>query len=316
MKYQQILITIIFLFLTSCTPISVTAIPSKTTMPLKGIMTPSPTPSSESVLKSISPKDGMTMIYINEGEFLMGTTEDQAAFNIQKCISDTKNTQPICEEFLKGEVPQHKVFLDAYWIDQTDITNEMYSKCVSNGVCRRPYEAYSHTRKGYYGNSLFNDYPVIYVDWDQAKSYCQWVGRRLPTEAEWEKAARGTDGRTYPWGEGIDGWKANYLGLNDTTPVNNHPDGVSPYEIYDMAGNVSQWVADWYDETYYQSKLNWHNPIGCSGNYCFYNYPFKVIRGGGWNSGMYDVRSAFRFYASPSTVEDNIGFRCAASLIP
>ena len=101
------------------------------------------------------------------------------------------------------EQPQHTVYLDAFWIDQTDVTNTMYAKCVSAGICDQPTNLSSFTRSSYYGNSQFDNYPVIYVDWNMADAYCKWAGRQLPTEAQWEKAARGTDGRIYPWGNNL-----------------------------------------------------------------------------------------------------------------
>lgn len=140
---------------------------------------------------------------------------------------------------------------------------QRYERCVEANVCKPPRESRSYTRTAYYGNVEFDEYPVIYVDWNMAKTYCEWRGGRLPTEAEWEKAARGEDGRTYPWGEGIDCDKANYQSscIGDTTKVGSYLEGVSPYGVYDMAGNVWEWVTDWYDGNYYGASPS-SNPQG------------------------------------------------------
>jgi formylglycine-generating enzyme required for sulfatase activity len=198
--------------------------------------------------------------------------------------------------------------LKAFWIDQTEVTNAMYAKCVADGgACQEPTNTSSYTHSSYYGNSEFDNYPVLYVDWNMANTYCSWAERRLPTEAEWEKAARGTDARTYPWGEGIDCDKANYNGscVGDTSPVKSYPNGVSPYEAYDMAGNVWEWVSDWYGETYYQSSPL-SNPLGPAGTY-------RVLRGGSWNVSDSNVRSAFRYRYDPTITDDSLGFRCSLS---
>ena len=151
------------------------------------------------------------------------------------------------------EEPIHKVVLDAFSIDKTEVTNALYKDCEDQGVCDPPQDINSNSQASYYGNPAFDDYPVIYVTWDQAKTYCEWRGGRLPTEAEWEKAARSADGRTYPWGETIDDTFANFnYGIGDTTAVGSYENGKSPYGVYDMAGNVWEWVADWYSDTYYQ----------------------------------------------------------------
>ena len=156
------------------------------------------------------------------------------------------------------EKRQHRVvLLDAFWIDRTEVTKAQYQRCVEAGVCAAP--SCSGTGKG--------DHPVVCVSWRDASKYCAWAGRRLPTEAEWEKAARGTDGRKYPWGnQDVVGNLLNFCDINcsnswkeaavndgyaETAPVGTYLAGASPYGAWDMAGNVWEWVADWYDGTYY-----------------------------------------------------------------
>ena len=220
------------------------------------------------------------------------------------------------------EAPVHEVYLDACYIDVHEVANGQYEECVEAGVCDRPQETSWDTRDSYYGNSRYDDYPVIYVDWDDAKTYCEWLGKRLPTEAEWEKAARGTDGRVYPWGDEFDGERLNYCdancpfdskdmdfddGYEDTAPVGLYsPEGDSPYGVSDMAGNVWEWVADWYDEDYYGRGVN-NNPRGPSSG------KGRVLRGGSWNDTTGAVRCAGRGWADPDVRYNSVGFRCARS---
>jgi formylglycine-generating enzyme required for sulfatase activity len=213
---------------------------------------------------------------------------------------------------INDERPVHTVILYPFYIDEYEVTNAQYKACMYAGVCQPPKDFSSHTRSRYFYNSEFEDYPVLYVDWNMAKTYCEWRGARLPTEAEWEKAARGTDGRTYPWGETLDCEHANYGQdisadcVGDTTPVGNYESGQSVYGLYDMAGNVNEWVADWYRYDYYKTLGNgFFNPKGPERG------DVRVLRGGSWSFSTGDVRSANRNGFDQVTADDSIGFRCA-----
>ena len=260
----------------------------------------------ESATQTSVAKDGMIQLYVPEGEFLMGSSDENL-------------------DAIENEFPQHRVFLDAYWIDQTEITNAMYSKCVEAAACSPPVSNKSQTRESYYNNPEYDNYPVIWVSWEDATAYCAWAGRRLPTEAEWEKAARGTEGNRYPWGnERPLGTRANYCDQNcsfnwkdqavddqheDTAPVDSYKEGQSPYGTRNMAGNVWEWVADWYDEAYYTNSPE-RNPTGpqipsARGK--------RVVRGGSWNNEAKMLSAAVRSFDFPTTNGNNWGFRCARS---
>ncbi|MBE0683383.1 MAG: SUMF1/EgtB/PvdO family nonheme iron enzyme [Anaerolineales bacterium] len=247
---------------------------------LNNLSVTTPTPGIGSTM--ISDKDGMTLAYVPAGEFVMGSN---LTFG-----------------------PEHKIYLDAFWVDQTEVTNKMYAQCVAKNKCDPPTKVESYTHSDYYGNTKFNEYPVLYVNWNMANGYCEWAGRRLPTEAEWEKSARGTNTNTYPWGE--ESPNANLLNFNnnlrDTTEIGTYPNGASIYGALDMAGNVWEWVNDWYSETYYQdSPLS--NPLGPdSGTY-------RVLRGGSWSNRVDDVRTTSRIKYDPMDTSNGIGFRCASS---
>jgi formylglycine-generating enzyme required for sulfatase activity len=212
-------------------------------------------------------------------------------------------------EFIMGD---NTVSLDAFWIDKTEVTNAMYAKCVQAGQCSAPGSNSSRTRSSYYGDNEFDHYPVIFVSWIDANNYCTWTGGRLPTEAEWEKAARGTDGRPYPWGDadplGIDGL-LNYR-AQDTTQVGIYPNAASPYGALDMAGNVSEWVADWLSLDYYLNPPAL-NPLGPdTGQY-------RVWRGGSWASASTErIRTYSRTGNLPTDTSGGIGFRCARDAAP
>jgi serine/threonine-protein kinase len=236
----------------------------------------------------------MLLLYVPAGNFLMGSI-----------ASDPKA--------LANEQPQHTVYLDAFWIDQTDVTNAMYAKCVSAGACNPPAQLSSSTHSSYYGNSQFDNYPVINVTWDMANIYCsKWAGRQLPTEAQWEKAARGPNGNMYPWGNNAPNTTLlnYYQNVGDTTEVGKYPNGASPYGALDMAGNVWQWVADWYQSGYYATLgNNASNPQGpASGD-------VRVLRGGSWNDiiNYFFVRSALRGRVDPTSWGAAFGFRCSRS---
>jgi eukaryotic-like serine/threonine-protein kinase len=254
-----------------------------------------------------SEMDGMLEVIVPEGEFQMG--------------DDIPYTQPV-----------HTVWLDAYWIDKTDVTNAMFKKFVNATGYKTDVEnagssnvvndkdktiggaglvrgaTWKYPQGPNFKPSGNDDHPVVQVSWNDAKAYCDWAGRRLPTEAEWEKAARGTDGRMYPWGNQAPSrdFLNFYKNVDASTPVGSYPAGASPYGALDMAGNVFQLVLDWFNENYYSSQTEWRNPQGpASGDRHF-------SKGSSW--ATVDVKylvSADRYDWYPDSSSNLIGFRCA-----
>ena len=307
------------IILTACAPLEApivtftpTSLPTSvppTTIPTATIETIIPTasgaptqaqpPTEELVNPRVSPVDGMPQVYIPAGTFRMGGMDVRRAPN---------------------EIPEHDVTLDAFWMDQLEVTNAMYALCVSTGGCTPPQDFKSQRRPEYFNNPEFNDYPVVYVSWGQAKMYCEWAGRRLPTEAEWERAGRGDDFRTFPWGENkADGLLANFnMLVGDTSRVGTYPAGASPYGVLDMAGNVAEWVHDFYGPNYTNSEtLNPTGPLNSATS----NH---VVRGGSLGDAEINIRVSKRSSVLGSNLSarpdsdaylgdfsPRIGFRCA-----
>jgi len=247
------------------------------------------------------PADDMVMVYVPDGEFEMGSDNDDLDYMMQLC----KEYYGDCfRGWFKNEQPVHTVVLAGFWIDCTEVTNSQYRQCVEAGGCDPPAESSSPMGDLYYGNSTYDDYPVVYVSWHQAADYCEWADARLPTEAEWEYAARGPEGRVFPWGDTFDGTRVNYCdancefswadesvddGYGYTAPVGSYPSGASWCGALDLAGNVWEWVADWYDAAYYGRSPS-QNPLGPS-------------------SGQERVRRGSSWHYPPDRYK--VGFRCA-----
>ncbi|GER78275.1 MAG: formylglycine-generating enzyme family protein [Anaerolineales bacterium] len=229
----------------------------------------------------VASADGMTQVLVPAGEFLMGAGEEGA----------------------QRSRPAHEVSLPAYWVDQTEVTNAMYARCRAAGACPHPGGA----ANPYFGKSKYDDYPVVYVSWNNAEKYCLWAGRRLPTEAEWEKAARGTDGRAYPWGDDPPDMRlANFdFNLGAPLPADRYPLGASPYGALNMAGNVREWTADWFHNYYYVVSPR-ENPQGPPTG------DLKSLRGGSFSDGASELRAFHRFSHHPLSGGINRGFRCVS----
>ncbi len=270
-------------------PVAHTATPAATAPLPAPTSTPAPAAATETSLAArpqadatlgdtwVRPADGMVMVYVPAGEFLMGSAGDALAVDHEK--------------------PQRSVYLDAFWIDQTEVTNAHYRACVEAGMCRTP---------GCWENSDTNapQQPVVCVTWDDAQTYAHWVGGRLPTEAEWEKAARGWDGRIYPWGDHAPTCDlANYLDcVGHPDPVGSCPAGISPVGALDMAGNVWEWVSDWYASDAY-SRSAAANPQGPETG------RNVVVRGGTWKDIAAMTRCAARSFNPPDYAYHDVGFR-------
>ncbi len=252
----------------------------------------------------VSPADGMIQVFIPAGSFRMGGLDSKAQ---------------------SDEEPDRQVSMHAFWMDKVEVTVGMYKLCVEAGACEPPKDFTSNSHEDYFSSGKYDNYPVINVTWGDAKAYCEWAGRRLPTEAEWEYAARGTDFRTYPWGDQRpDASLANFNRLaNDTTPVGTYPAGASPFGVLDMAGNVWEWVNDYYVPDYYRLAGNQSppGPVAPSAS----QGQRRVIRGGSWIDTEQDLRVSNRGFAlGPDPEADlntpayfgehsnRIGFRCVA----
>jgi formylglycine-generating enzyme required for sulfatase activity len=253
------------------------ALPSAPTFvlpPTPTLMAPAETPTSS------APAD---MAHVPAGEFIMGSDEGDP-----------------------DEQPVHTVYLDAFYIDKTEVTSAQYKRCVEAGACNAP----SNTT--YYDNPAYAQHPVVYVGWNDADAYCRWAGKRLPTEAEWEKAARGT-GWWPDFGSVVNFCDVNCLydwkdasaddGYVETAPVGSFANA-GPYGALDMRGNVWEWVADWYDEGYY-SQSPARNPQGPDSG------EWRVMRGGSWGGTLWEARYTYRNANSPWNGDMHLGFRCA-----
>ncbi len=254
--------------------------------------------------------DTSGMVRIDAGTFLMGICNE-------KTVPPCRPGDPGYASYdypdvaYEDETPIHEVYLDAYYIDRYEVTVAAYAECVAAGACEPAgdWDGCNQGRPGY------ENHPINCVSWEDAVAYCTFRGKRLPTEAEWEKASRGTDGRKYPWGNQMpDCSRANYIDsyntggpcVGETMPVGSYPDGVSPYGIHDMAGNVWEWVNDYYGFGYYSISPD-RNPTGPSSGLA------RVIRGGSFDDYPSYVRSPNRDSFNPSSRPDDFGFRCALS---
>ena len=252
-----------------------------------------PVAGSADLPKTATGRDGAPLNLIPAGEFLMGTS-----------ISNRDGG--------RDEYPERRIVIDAFYMDSVEVTNGRYLEFVKASGHRIPEHPRDKKLTLWQGATVpaaFTDHPVINVDWYDAAAYCAWAGRRLPTEAEWERAARGTTGRRFPWGDAeptrtlanyLNQWR-NGAGLE---PVGSHPRGASSEGVQDLQGNVWEWVADWYDPHYYD-KGPLRNPKGPEEG------TRKVIRGSGWESEAPLLRSAHRLSSDPKNRNHSLGFRCA-----
>jgi len=247
--------------------------------PIKVVATPTPVPHPPTPTPLPTEAKEEKMVLIPAGEFTMGS--DQGV-----------------------ERPPHKVLVEEFEIDIFEVTSEEFERFVTETGYQTEAEkaGESQTWRSYAEGKP--RHPVVKVSWNDAQAYCEWAGKRLPTEAEWEKAARGTEGYIYPWGSDWDPTKANVKegGHRGTTIVGSFPQGASPYGVMDMAGNVAEWTTSWFDA--YPGYPGGDNEAQ------YFGEKYRVIRGGGWFSGEEQVRTTERSCSSEELRNDDVGFRC------
>jgi formylglycine-generating enzyme required for sulfatase activity len=273
------------------------------------------------------PTDDMVMVFVPGGESQMGSTEEGVDYAMDLC----GRYAGICERgWLANEQPAHAVELDDFWLDRTEVTNAQFSAFLNDqGNQIEAATTWLHvgdedclvevSNGQFQPMSGYADHPAVEVSWYGAKAYCEWAGARLPTEAEWEYAARGPERRIFPWGDEFDGTRLNYCdascdldwadgsveeGYARTSPVGSFFPGESWCGAWDLAGNLWEWVVDWYEPYRAERQVN---PIGPETGY------FRVMRGGSWSNGADYARCAFRDGGTPFRTYYNVGFRCARS---
>jgi len=230
-----------------------------------------------------------SLVYVPAGPFYMGSDMD---------------ADPLARP---DEFPLHLVRLDGFHIYSDEVTNEMYAQCVAAGPCSVPSEVDEDGPSHHYGEEAYKNNPVVGINWDQAVAFCGWADGRLPTEAEWEKAARGVFAELYPWGN--DDPSCDLSNMESCLPepntdqIGQYPDGESPYHANDMAGNVWEMTSDWYNPDFYSGSPN-ANPLGPEEG------QLKVVRGGAFDNGLVDLRSAARMGLDPDQAYNDVGFRC------
>ncbi len=273
-----------------------TATPGSPPSPLLGTPTATPFPTPASI--NPSGTDDVPMVDVPAGEFVMGTTyeaDDRRQLEWNNSHPDGPHQN------FHNETPQLAVRLDAFSIDKLEVTNARYRRCVGAGICS-PTDQVSDVPLDYSTSSAYDDFPVMGADWYGADAYCQWVGKRLPAEAEWEEAARGTDGRLYPWG---DAWDASRITEQENPrPVGSFPLGASPYGALDMLGNAPEWTAGWYQP--YPQQVNESSVLNPDSSKIY-----KVIRG----KSSYAYHAVVT-YRTPQYPFQTAGFRCAKGPTP
>jgi len=238
----------------------------------------------------LSVRDSVKMVIIGAGEFLMGSKSSEGR---------------------PDERPQNKIYISAYKIDANEVSNKRYLKFIKKTDRKEPPNPYGE--KPLSEVEGVSELPVVQITWYDAVDYCRWAGKRLPTEAEWEKAARGSKGFVYPWGfnppeVSFVNFQKQWEGKKTLWPANLSNESNSPYGLVGMAGNAREWVYDWYSPNYF-SKSSKENPQGPK------NGILKVIKGGSWHSFKSDLRSASRGKGGFALKTDGIGFRCAQTII-